>query len=396
MATTLVVNPGSSSRKYALYQNGQPVLELRFENTNTGFEFCTQIIKEKQTCETINQADFTDSFARVADIVQSYLFKNSNLKSRKLDTIVIRIVAPGTIFQEHAVIDDEYIECLKSKQNSAPLHLPVILREIQKIKKHFKSTPLVGASDSAFHAQMPTQAREYSIDREDVKKFDIYRFGYHGLSVSSIVRRVHPLIGQEPDRMIVCHIGNGTSVTAVKKGKGVETSMGFAPATGLPMGSRAGEIDNAALLELMRVKHWRPIEAEMYINTNGGLAGIAGESDIRKLLDRRSKKDPLATQALDVFAYNIQKMIAAQTVALGGLDVLVLTATAAVRSTELRALICKGLGHLGVHLSQDRNDALVGKDGLINVRNGLVKVLVLRTDEMGEMALVGDMLRMKK
>jgi len=191
---------------------------------------------------------------------------------------------------------------------------------------------------------------------------------------------------------VVCHIGSGTSVTAVKDGKSVETTMGFSPSTGLPMGSRAGDLDNAALLELMRRKHWRTAEAELYINTNGGLAGVAKESDIRRLLDRRSKNDATARQALEMYAYNIQKAIAAQTVALRGIDVLVFTATAAVRSSELRSLILSGLSYLGIQMSKDRNELLVGKDGVISVRNSAVKVVVMRTDEMGEMALVADCL----
>jgi len=192
--------------------------------------------------------------------------------------------------------------------------------------------------------------------------------------------------------MVVCHIGSGTSVTAVKDGKSVETTMGFSPSTGLPMGSRAGDLDNAALLELMRRKHWRTAEAELYINTNGGLAGVAKESDIRRLLDRRSKNDATARQALEMYAYNIQKAIAAQTVALRGIDVLVFTATAAVRSSELRSLILSGSSYLGIQMSKDRNELLVGKDGVISVRNSAVKVVVMRTDEMGEMALVADCL----
>ena len=237
---------------------------------------------------------------------------------------------------------------------------------------------------------MPPRAREYSILVDDVNTHDIHRFGYHGLSVSSVVRRIHPIIGQDPERMIICHVGGGTSVTAVKNGKSVETTMGFSPSSGLPMGSRAGDIDAAAILELMRVKSLRPADAEMYINTNGGLTGMAKDADIRRLLNRRSQNDAVATHALDVFAYKIQKAIAAQTVALGGLDAVVLTATAAIRSSELRSLILDGLTHLGVQISKDRNDLLVGKDGTINVRNSEVKVVVMRTDEMGEMAFIAS------
>ncbi|MCA9354815.1 MAG: acetate/propionate family kinase [Candidatus Kaiserbacteria bacterium] len=386
MGTTLVVNPGSSSRKYALYRDGAPVIELRFEQTNTGFEMCSQISGTQQVCESVKETDFSDAFARVAEAVNGYLMRES--VGKRLDSVAVRVVAPGTFFQRHAILDDVYHSKLKRRESAAPLHIPVLLREIKAIQKYFPEVRIIAASDSAFHSDMPPQAREYSIAVADANEFDIHRFGYHGLSVSSIVRRIHPLIGIDPERMIVCHIGNGTSVTAVKNGTSVETTMGFAPSTGVPMGSRAGDVDNAALLELMRVKNLRPREAEMYINNSGGLAGLSGESDIRRLLDLRSQNDATATHTLNTFAYHLQKAIAAQTVALGGLDVLVLTATASVRSSELRSIILSGLTHLGVHVSKDRNDLLVGKDGVVSVRNSAVKVVVMRTDEMGEMAQV--------
>lgn len=388
MATTLVINPGSSSRKYALYRNGLSVLEFRFEDTNSGFEMCSQTSGVQQICEPIAKNDFTDAFDRVANGIEAYLFRESH--DKKVDNVVIRVVAPGTFFQRHTIIDELYVTELKKRASTAPLHVPIILREVESAMKHFKLSKIIAASDSAFHSEMPPRAREYSATREDLNQFDIHRFGYHGLSVASVVRRIHALIGQEPERMIVCHIGSGTSVTAVKNGKSVETTMGFSPSTGLPMGSRGGDIDSAALLELMKVKHWRPADAEMYINTNGGLAGMAKESDIRRLLDRRAQNDAVATHALDVFAYHIQKAIAAQTVALGGLDVIVLTATAAIRSAELRSLIVQGLPHFGVQISKDRNDLLVGKEGVISVRNSVVKVVVMRTDEMGEMSQIAD------
>lgn len=386
MGTTLVVNPGSSSKKYALYEDGERKLDVRFEETNTGFEICTHVAGTQQVCEPVKENDFSTSFSRVVEEVNGYLMRTS--VGKKLDTVAVRIVAPGTFFQKHAELDDNYLQQLKQRESAAPLHIPVILQEIRRIQKHFPGVRIIAASDSAFHSELPPKAREYSIQRDDVDAFDIHRFGYHGLSIASVVRRIHPLIGQDPERLIVCHIGNGVSVSAVKNGKSVETTMGFSPSTGLPMGSRAGDLDAAAMIELMRVKGLRPRDAEMYINTQGGLSGMAADSDIRHLLDRRSQNDPAAKDALDAFTYAIQKAIAAQTVALGGLDVLALTATAAVRSSELRSLITNGLTHLGVHMSTDRNDLQVGKDGVISVRKSPVKVVVMRTDEMGEMAHV--------
>jgi acetate kinase len=385
METTLAVNPGSSSRKYALYCDGRLALEIHFEDTDNGYQMSSQESGSQQIFESISKDDFADSFKKMADLVDKYLFK---IAAGTLQIIAIRVVAPGTFFQKHQGVTGDYLAELKKCETSAPIHIPAILREVTAAGTYFKQAKIIATSDSFFHSEMPDKAREYSIAAEDTQAHDMYKFGYHGLSVASVVRRIHAVIGQDPDRMIVCHVGNGVSVTAVKKGKSVDTTMGFSPTSGLLMGSRAGDIDATALLELMRVKHWRPKDAELYINTRCGLTGIAGESDIRRLLDRRSKNDVAATKAIAQFAYSIQKAIAAQTVALGGVDVLVLTATAVTRSAELRSFILTGLEYLGVKVSADRNDLLVGKDGVISVRNSAVKVVVMKTDEMGEMAQI--------
>ena len=390
METTLVVNPGSSSRKYALYCDGRLALDIRFENTNSGYQMSSQEAGAQQVAQSVSKDEFTSSGKKVAELVDKYLFR---LSGGTLQVIAIRVVAPGSYFQKHTVVTDAYVLKLKKTEAIAPLHIPAILREITTMKAGFRQATLVAVSDSAFHSDMPAKARQYSIVTEDAQEHDIYRFGYHGLSVASIVRRIHSVIGLDPERMIVCHIGSGVSVTAVKHGKSVDTSMGFSPTSGLPMGSRAGDLDATALLELMRVKNWRPKDAEVYLNTRCGLIGIAGEADIRQLFDRRSQNDEAATSALDLFVYALQKAIAAQTVALGGLDVIVFTATAATRSAELRCLILRGLTHLGVEVSADRNELMVGKDGVISVRNSAVKVVVMRTDEMGEMAQISRQIK---
>jgi acetate kinase len=385
MGTTLVVNPGSSSKKYALFSCGKQAMSIRFEKTANSFELIKQIPGEQCQTELITKEEFTSSVKMVQDLVDKYIFREH---ISQINSVVIRVVAPGTFFQRHAEIDDEYIQQLETKSNLAPIHIPIILREIYDVKNIFKNTRLIAASDSEFYKDMPKHARLYSIDRKDSVELDLYRFGYHGLSVSSIVNRIHSIVGIDPENLIVCHLGSGCSVTAVKNGMGVETTMGFSPTSGLPMSSRAGDLDSSALLYIMSEKGLKPREADLYLNTRGGLVGLSGESDIRKLLDLRARQDENATIALDTFAYNIRKAIASCSVALGGIDVIVLTATAAVRSSELRELVLTNLEYLGVLLSKDRNNMMVGKDGIISVNNSPVKVVVMRTDEMGEMAAV--------
>lgn len=388
MAITLVVNPGSATKKYALFNDRLPVMQFLYEHTVSGFEVCTHVGDGLQECKPISQEEFQNSFNKVSNEVHRYL-KDHQLK---LGTIAIRIVAPGAQFQKHQIIDDTFVFALRQREFSMPLHVPYILREIQNIKQEFPSIKLVGISDSAYHATLPQQARNFSIDRSDAEIYDIYRFGFHGLSVASVVGRIHPVTGDNPSRTVVCHVGAGVSVTAVKDGKSVDTSMGYSPTSGLPMGSQVGDIDPGGLLQLMRAKNLKPSEAEMYIHTKGGLYGLAETADIRHLLDGKARGDAIMSQTLELFLYHIQKQIAASTVALQGMDMLVLTGTACSRSSELRSMIGKGLEHLGVEIDADRNDVLVGQDGVCSSQKSAVKVVTIRTNEMGEMAQAVDVL----
>lgn len=386
MKNVLVINPGSSSKKYALYQGTKLALDIRFEETNGGFEMCSIQADRQQTSEAVDQTTFDSAFKRVAEAVKASLEESQ----QTLAAIVVRMVAPGTVFQRHQTLDRELIQKLEQHQSSAPLHVPTILQDVRFAAEAFPEAKMIAASDSAFHATMPTTAREFSIDRSDASTHDIHRFGYHGLSVASTIRRIHPVTGLNPEKVIVCHIGGGVSVTAVRDGQSIDTTLGYSPTSGLPMGSRAGELDPGALLELIRAKNLKPSEAAMYIHTKGGLAGLSGESDIRRLLDLRSKGDLLAKETLSHFVYHIQKAIVSMTVPLEGLDMVVLTGTAASRSSELRSLIFNGLKHLGIQIDNDRNNTLFSSDGVLSAAASDIKVVVMRTDEMGEMAWLAN------
>lgn len=390
MGTTLTINPGSSSKKYALYRDGVMVREFVFESANAGFESCTVKKGTLQTCTPVTSEEFENAFSIVAKECQDFCL----IEGGSVDTVGVRVVAPGTAFQKNTVVDEAYLSLLREQEQLAPLHIPLILREISESKKYFPKTRIIAASDSAFHTTLPFVAREFSIDRTDAKMLDIHRFGYHGLSVSSIVNRVHAVTGQDPQKMVVCHIGSGVSVTAVNKGISVETSMGYSPVSGVPMSCRASDLGADALLHLMREKKLTTSEATAYINKQGGLAGLAGDSDVRHLLDRRSKGDQTAIQTLDLFVYHIQKAIAASTVSLGGINTLIFTGTAGFRSAELRALVTKNLNYLGIVIDGEKNDVLVGKEGVVSSRTSEVKIIVMRTDEMREIARIAEQLNL--
>ncbi len=392
MSVILVINPGSTSKKYALYHERKAVMSYQFEKTASAFELSSTSKTGVQDYKRIDMEGYTSALTTVATAIKKYLEE----KSLTLDSVCIRIVSPGSNFQNHQLVDEALVIALRQKEMSVPLHVPVTLQEIQECQKLFPETPFYAISDSAFHSTLMKKARDFSIDRSDAETYDIYRFGYHGLSVASVVRRVHPLTGINPKRLVVCHVGGGVSVTAVKDGRSVETTMGYTPTSGLPMGSRTGDVDPGALLQLMRAKNLKPSEAEMYIHIKGGLQGLSEDTDIRHLLDRRAKGDAIATETLDLFVYHIQKAIAAATVSLGGLDMIVFTGTACTRSATLRKMIASDLDYLGVSVDENKNEALVGLDGVFSAHKAEVKLVAVKTDEMGEMAIEAELMKHKE
>lgn len=389
MAVTLVINPGSSSKKYALFESGRLLVVKHFERDGSEFAMCTTKSGGEKQCQMISFETFQNPLRGVVDdLVREHYFTNLNDVTR----VGVRVVAPGSHFQQHTVIDDAYLLELRRREATAPLHISMTIREIEQARMELPHSKIVAVSDSAFHKTMPPHSRQYSIDRNDTAAYDIYRFGYHGLSVSSIVERIHAVTGVEPAKAIVAHIGSGVSLTALRDKQSIDTTMGFAPSSGLVMGTRAGDIEPGALLELMRVKNMGVFDTLTYLNTRGGLFGVGGDSDLRQILEGSARGDVPQTEALALFTYHIKKTIGAYTAALGGLDVLVLTATAAERNPTIRAKILAGLESFGILVDREKNEALVGKEGVISTIDSPVKVAIMRTDEMGEIARVTERL----
>ena len=374
MSVILTVNPGTSSKKFALHAEENIKLELRFEQSNSGCELVTQAAGTVQKSELIQKKEYDSAIEMVA--TRTGLF----IEGRRLPSIefvVVLVAIPGTFFQKHAVIDEGYIVELK-KRESASLKVSRLLKEIAQLKKVFPAATIVAASDTAFYKTLPDTARRFSISNTDTSELDLYRFGKQGLSVSSVTHRIEKVIGQKPSQLVVCHIGSQVSVSAVKKGNAVDytnCTSGF-------------DVDSTALLSVMRSKNFRPNEAELYLKTSTGLLGMTGEADFRQLLARKAAGETEATYALNHYAYQLQKAIAASVLSVGVADAIVFTGTAAVRSPELRSLIAGNLSSLGIKLSQERNDSLVGKDGIVSERTSPAKIVVMKTDEVGELVRV--------
>lgn len=392
MDTTLVINPGSASKKYALYRNGAELFSVLFEHTETGFGKCVEVNRTRQHCEETTAGAYDTA---LQDMLSLAMREHVIERKEDITHIGIRIVAPGTFFEAHRRIDLRYRKLLEAVAEYAPLHIPHILEELHTVLHHFPDTPIVGVSDSAFHSSMAPYAREYSILAEDALALDIRRFGYHGISVASCLPRAYKIFGTHPERMVVCHIGSGVSVTALKDGKSVDTTMGFGPGSGLMMSTRAGEIDPSALFALMHKKKLSYTDAEQYVNLSGGLKGMLGESDLRIALDRSARGDRSALIATEKFFYGIRKAIGSFAMILGGLDALVFTATAAERNPVVRMHVSEGVEAFGGALDAEANDVLIGKEGVISTPESKVLIGVVHTHEMEMIAREAEMIGKK-
>jgi acetate kinase len=249
--------------------------------------------------------------------------------------------------------------------------------------------PIVGVSDSAFHATLPESAKFYAIPINDSRRLGLYRFGYHGISVQSVTSRAAAMLGRLPENVIVCHLGGGASVTAVKNGKSLDTSIGFTPLEGLVMATRVGDIDAGAVLYLSEKLKKNYKKLEHYFNNECGLLGLSGKSsDIRELLINEKAGEADSSLALKIYVNRIKQYIGRMAAILGGVDLIIMAGTVGERSFIMRERICDGLKFLGVELDSEINNKSEGIETEINKVGSSVKVLVVKTDEMEEMAKI--------
>lgn len=381
----LVINPGSTSKKIALYSGSQLLVEARFESIGIK-KFIVTVKNGKKRKETnISKSEFEQATLWVLD----YLTKNKVITSpTELNAVGLRIVAPGSGFQKHQKIDIKYIELLESKQTLAPLHIGPVLKEIHLIGTKFPGLEMIAISDSAFHASLPDKAKYYGIPYEDAQKWDLKRFGYHGISMCSLVRQLDEMCDPIPQNVIACHLGGGASITAIKNGKSIDTSMGLTPLEGLLMNTRGGDLDDGALLLLAKRSGMNLSALEDYLNHKCGLTGISGKTgDIRELLELEALGDARAHLALEIFIYRVKKYIGSYIASLGGLNVLVFSATIGERSGIMRQRILKDMEMFGILLNDHKNFEERSDRRWIHQDEGSVGIAVVPTDEMGEMAL---------
>lgn len=373
----LVSNPGSASHKCALYHDGECLGRLHFEFVKTDIVYSL----DGGGSQSAGLSHLTFALHKAWQVFAETLSLDD-----KPHKVALRIVAPSGYFQQDRILDQDAIERLRALESHASLHINTALQEIHVIKQSFPEAVIYGISDSAFHKDMPAQSANYAIAAADARKLEIKRFGYHGLSAEAAVEALKKA-QKLPQRLIVCHLGSGASVTAVKSGVSLDTTMGFSPLEGLMMATRSGSLDIAAAQYLRSAKDLSEAGLLDYLNHQSGLLGVSGQSsDIRDLLELE-KHDEAASLALEMYVHRVQQAIGAMAATLGGLDALVFTGTVGERSAEIRKRVAKHLLFLGLAIDNKSNRADIKELTRISPADHPAKIYVIPTDEDAVIAM---------
>jgi acetate kinase len=298
-----------------------------------------------------------------------------------LDAVAHRVVHGGPRFRDPVVIDDDVHEAIFELEPLAPLHNAPALAGIDAARQALPEIPQVAVFDTAFHATIPAEASTYAVPARWRDDWGIHRYGFHGLSVEWCTRRVPEVLGRKVERLVVCHLGGGSSVTAVLNGRSVDTTMGFSPLEGVPMTTRAGSVDPGALIYLMR-EHGLDVGAlDHALNFDSGLKALAGGTgEMRRLEERVSANDAAARAAVDVFSHRVAAAVAAMATAAAGIDALAFTAGIGEGSALVRARVCSRLSFLGIELDESQN-ARPSLDCDVAMEDSSARVLVVRARE---------------
>ena len=336
----LALNSGSSSLKFGVYDVADTTITgvISGEAEWQGAAGTIRANDRAGTPVALPQNAVTTQDEAVAAIAA--LLDRSSLAP---DAVGHRVVHGGPYCRSHCVIDDLVMAQLQSAAEFAPLHVPPALSIIRYAQAHFPGVPQTACLDTAFHSGMPDVARSFALPRELLAE-GVERFGFHGLSCESIVRQ----LGHAPERLVIAHLGNGASITAVRNGRSIDTSMGLTPTGGVIMGTRCGDLDPGVLIYLMRKHGFDAGQLEQLVDHRAGLLGISGISSDMRELHRSAATSPGARLAIAMFCYSMRKAIAAMAATLGGIDVLVFTGGIGEHDSVIRASICEALGFLNI------------------------------------------------
>jgi len=378
-SSVLALNSGSSSLKFGLYQveSSVPKAILSGEVESIGGpagQFSAKDGNDKPLAsETTPFKTQKDAIARIVTFL-------ADRDDARPAAVGHRAVHGGPHLRSHCLINPTVLQKIEAATAFAPLHNAPALSVIRFAQEHFPKLPQVACFDTVFHAEMPNVARTLPLPRE-LRSEGIQRYGFHGLSCESIMRQ---LGDNRPERIVIAHLGNGASITAVKGGQSVDTSMGLTPTGGVIMGTRCGDLDPGVLVYLAREKHFDAERLESLVDHHSGLLGISGINSDMRYLHEASTTNADANLAIQMFCYSIRKQVAAMTAALGGINLLIFTGGIGENDAKVRADICNGLSWLGVSLDPARNQSM---DGPISGQPSRLLVRVIPSEEEAQIAV---------
>lgn len=382
----LVINCGSSSLKFQLIDSQTEKLMAKGLCERIGIEGSRMVYApsgREKVNKVIPMKDHTEAIRLVLSALTDQ--ETGVLASlNEIGAVGHRIVHGGEKFASSTVITDEVIKAIEACNDLAPLHNPANLIGIAACKELMPDTPMAAVFDTAFHQTMPEEAYLYGIPYEYYEKYKVRRYGFHGTSHSYVSRQAAKLLGKkyEDVKLVVCHLGNGASVSAVKNGNCVDTSMGLTPLEGLIMGTRSGDIDPAIIEFLMNKENMTGHEVIELLNKKSGVLGLSGgfSSDFRDLEDAFERKEAPAVRTMKAFAYRVVKYIGAYAASMNGVDAICFTAGLGENSPFIRDMICSYLGYLGITLDEKANQKR-GEDKDITTPESKTRVLVIPTNE---------------
>ena len=389
----LVLNCGSSSIKYALYNMDDKSVMTSGGAERVGLDGAFVKVKlangeKKQIMHDI--PEHTEGVKFIFSLLTDpEIGVIKDLK--EIDAVGHRMVHGGEKFNKSVLLTDEILKVFEECSDLAPLHNPANLKGVNAVKELMPGLPQVGVFDTAFHQTMPDYAYMYAIPYELYEKYGIRRYGFHGTSHRYVSKRACEFLGvnYEDQHIITCHIGNGGSVAAVKHGKCIDTSMGLTPLEGVMMGTRSGDIDGGAVAFIQKKLGLDADGISNLLNKKSGVQGITGiSSDMREIDAAAENGDKKAILALDMYNYRIKKYVGAYAAAMGGADIIVFTAGVGENQASMRSEVCKGMEWMGIKLDEEKNAKVRGIEAVISTEDSPVTVVVIPTDE--ELVIASD------
>ena len=395
----LVLNCGSSSIKYKLFEmeTKEVLAQGGIEKIGLTGSFLKLTLPNGE--KKILEKDIPEHTVGVEFIFQTLTSAEYGaLKSLdELDAVGHRMVHGGERFSQSVILNKEVLDAFTACNDLAPLHNPANLKGVNAVSALLPNIPQVGVFDTAFHQTMPAHAYMYAVPYELYEKYGVRRYGFHGTSHRYVSQRVCEYLGipVEGSRIITCHVGNGGSISAVKDGKCIDTTMGLTPLEGLMMGTRSGDIDGGAVTFIMEKEGLNATGISNLLNKKSGVLGISGvSSDMREVTAAANSGNERARLALDIYFYRIKKYIGAYAAAMGGVDVILFTGGVGENQADCREAACSGLEYMGVKIDHAVNNATRGEEAIISATDSKVKVVVIPTDE--EMMIASDTMALLK